>query len=233
VPIRHECLSQTMPQIFRHSTNYLARATIFGAIFILLAALWVTASINRSGWNTGQWIERQQPVQFSHKHHVADDGIDCRYCHTSVETSASAGMPSTSTCMNCHKQIWADSPYLEPVRASLKSGKPIEWVRVHDLPDFSYFNHSIHVKKGVGCSTCHGRVDQMPIAYQASSLQMEWCLECHRNPEKFVRPKEKIFDMTWRAQNNTKDEIAQGRDLMKLYHVQGANILTSCSTCHR
>lgn len=233
MPIRHECLSQTMPQIFRHSTNYLARATIFGAIFILLAALWVTASINRSGWNTGQWIERQQPVQFSHKHHVADDGIDCRYCHTSVETSASAGMPSTSTCMNCHKQIWADSPYLEPVRASLKSGKPIEWVRVHDLPDFSYFNHSIHVKKGVGCSTCHGRVDQMPIAYQASSLQMEWCLECHRNPEKFVRPKEKIFDMTWRAQNNTKDEIAQGRDLMKLYHVQGANILTSCSTCHR
>jgi hypothetical protein len=222
-----------MPQIFRHSTNYLARATIFGAIFILLAALWVTASINRSGWNTGQWIERQQPVQFSHKHQVADDGIDCRYCHTSVETSASAGMPSTSTCMNCHKQIWADSPYLEPVRASLKSGKPIEWVRVHDLPDFSYFNHSIHVKKGVGCSTCHGRVDQMPIAYQASSLQMEWCLECHRNPEKFVRPKEKIFDMTWRAQNNTKDEIAQGRDLMKLYHVQGANILTSCSTCHR
>jgi hypothetical protein len=222
-----------MPQIFRHSTNYLARATIFGAIFILLAALWVTASINRSGWNTGQWIEREQPVQFSHKHHVGDDGIDCRYCHTSVETAASAGMPSTNTCMNCHKQIWADSPYLEPVRASLKNNIPLQWTRVHDLPDYSYFNHSIHVKKGVGCSTCHGRVDQMPIAYQASSLQMEWCLECHRNPENFVRPKEKIFDMEWRPQNTSKDEIAQGRDLMKLYHVQGANILTSCSTCHR
>jgi hypothetical protein len=222
-----------MPQIFRHSTNYLARATIFGAIFILLAALWVTASINRSGWNTGQWIERQQPVQFSHKHHVGDDGIDCRYCHTSVEKAASAGMPSTSTCMNCHKQIWAGSPYLEPVRASFRSGKPLEWIRVHDLPDFTYFNHSIHVKKGVGCSTCHGRVDQMPIAYQASSLQMEWCLQCHRNPEKFVRPREKVFDMDWRPENNSKEEIAQGRDLMKLYHIQGANVLTSCSTCHR
>jgi hypothetical protein len=222
-----------MPQIFRHSTNYLARATIFGAIFILLAALWVTASINRSGWITGQWIERQQPVQFSHKHHVGDDGIDCRYCHTSVETAASAGMPSTSTCMNCHKQIWADSSYLEPVRTSFRSGKPLEWLRVHDLPDFTYFNHSIHVKKGVGCSTCHGRVDQMPIAYQASSLQMEWCLQCHRNPEKFVRPREKIFDMDWRPENHSKDEIAQGRDLMKAYHIQGVNVLTSCSTCHR
>jgi hypothetical protein len=222
-----------MPQIFRHSTNYLARATIFGAIFILLAALWVTASINRSGWITGQWIERQQPVQFSHKHHVGDDGIDCRYCHTSVETAASAGMPSTSICMNCHKQIWADSTYLEPVRASFRSGKPLEWIRVHDLPDFTYFNHSIHVKKGVGCSTCHGRVDQMPIAYQASSLQMEWCLQCHRNPENYVRPREKVFDMDWRSENHSKEEIAQGRGLMKIYHIQGANVLTSCSTCHR
>jgi len=142
-------------------------------------------------------------------------------------------MPSTSTCMNCHKQIWADSPYLEPVRASFRSGKPLEWIRVHDLPDFTYFNHSIHVKKGVGCSTCHGRVDQMPIAYQASSLQMEWCLRCHRNPEKYVRPREKIFDMDWRSENDSKEEIAQGRDLMKIYHIQGANVLTSCSTCHR
>ena len=129
-----------MPQIFRHSTNYLARATIYGAIFILLAALFIAAEISRSGWNTGQWIERQQPIQFSHKHHVGDDGIDCRYCHTSVETSASAGMPSTAICMNCHKQIWADSPYMEPVRTSFKTGKPLEWIRVHDLPDFAYFN---------------------------------------------------------------------------------------------
>jgi cytochrome c3-like protein/cytochrome c7-like protein len=222
-----------MPQIFHHSTNALAKLSIFGAIFILLAALWVTAEINRSSWNTGQWVERQQPIQFSHKHHVGDDGIDCRYCHTSVETSSSAGMPSTSICMNCHKQIWADSPYLEPVRVSLQTGKPMEWLRVHDLPDYAYFNHSIHVNKGVGCSTCHGQIDQMPIAYQASSLQMEWCLACHRNPEKFVRANTRIFDMTWRPQNTTKQEIAEGLALVKTYHIQESRVLTSCSTCHR
>jgi predicted CXXCH cytochrome family protein len=223
-----------MPQIFHHSTNALARATIFGAIFILLAALFVTAEINRSSWNTGQWVERQQPVQFSHKHHVGDDGIDCRYCHNSAETSFDAGMPSTNVCMSCHKQIWADSPYLEPVRASFRTGKPIEWIRVHDLPDYAYFNHSIHVNKGVGCSTCHGRVDQMPIIYQASSLQMEWCLQCHRNPERAIRPKDKIFDMEWRPENRTTDEINQAKDLMvREYHTPSTNILTSCSTCHR
>jgi cytochrome c3-like protein/cytochrome c7-like protein len=222
-----------MPQIFHHSTNALAKLTIYGAVFILVAALWVTAELNRSSWNTGQWVERQQPVQFSHKHHVGDDGLDCRYCHTSVEVAASAGLPSTSTCMNCHKQIWADSPYLEPVRASFRTGQPIEWIRVHDLPDYAYFNHSIHVNKGVGCSTCHGRVDQMPIAYQASTLQMEWCLDCHRNPEKFVRKKEKIFDMEWRPENKTKDEIAEGSALLATYKIQPPKILTSCSTCHR
>ncbi len=227
-----------MPQIFRHSTNYLARTTIFGAAFLLLAALWVGAQIYRSGWNTGQHIERQQPIQFSHKHHVGDDGIDCRYCHTTVETSASAGMPSTAICMNCHKQIWADSPYLEPVRASFKTGKPLEWIRVHDLPDFAYFNHSIHVAKGVGCSTCHGRIDQMPVVSQAQSLQMEWCLECHRAPEKFVRPKDKVFDMEYKPVNTTKDEIDNARNLVSKYRIQvnthnNITVLTSCSTCHR
>jgi Cytochrome c7 and related cytochrome c/Class III cytochrome C family len=222
-----------MPQIFHHSTNFLARLSIFGAVFILVAAVWVLAEINRSSWNTGQWTERQQPVQFSHKHHSGDDGIDCRYCHTSVESSASAGMPSTQTCMNCHTQIWADSPYLEPVRESWRTGKPIEWVRVHDLPDYVYFNHSIHVAKGVGCSTCHGRIDQMPVVYQAAPLQMEWCLACHRQPEKFVRPKDKVFDMAWRAENRSDQEIASGRDLVKSYHIQDPYTLTSCSTCHR
>jgi Cytochrome c7 and related cytochrome c len=222
-----------MPQIFHHSTNALAKLTIYGAVFILLAALWVAVELNRSSWNTGQWLERQQPVQFSHKHHVGDDGIDCRYCHASVETAASAGMPSTNTCMNCHKQIWADSVYLEPVRASFRTGKPIEWIRVHDLPDYAYFNHSIHVNKGVGCSTCHGRVDQMPIAYQASTLQMEWCLECHRHPERAVRQKDKIFDMEWRPQNTTDTELSYGKDLVNKYRIQDAKVLTSCSTCHR
>jgi Cytochrome c3/Class III cytochrome C family len=222
-----------VPQIFHHSTNFLAKLSIFGAIFILLAAMWALAEINRSSYNTGQFIERQQPVQFSHKHHAGDDGIDCRYCHTSVETSASAGIPPTQTCMNCHSQIWADSPYLEPVRESWRTGRPIQWTRVHDLPDYAYFNHSIHVAKGVGCATCHGRIDQMPAVYQASSLQMEWCLACHRNPERFVRPKDKVFDMEWRQENRSEQEIAQGKELVKSYHIQDAKTLTSCSTCHR
>jgi hypothetical protein len=132
--------------------------------------------------------------------------------------------------MNCHKQIWAESPYLEPVRASFKTGKPIEWIRVHDLPDYAYFNHSIHVKKGVGCSTCHGQVDEMPIIYQASSLQMEWCLECHRNPEKYLRPVKEIYNMSWRPPD---DQMTQGAELKKQLKVQDSRVLTSCSTCHR
>jgi hypothetical protein len=195
--------------------------------------MWVLAEINRSSYNTGQYIERQQPVQFSHKHHVGDDGIDCRYCHTSVETSASAGIPPTQTCMNCHSQIWADSPYLEPVRESWRTGRPIQWTRVHDLPDYAYFNHSIHVAKGVGCATCHGRIDQMPAVYQAASLQMEWCLACHRNPERFVRPKEEVFNMQWPQENRTEQELARGKELVKSYHIQDARTLTSCMTCHR
>ncbi|MDT5120582.1 MAG: hypothetical protein QOC96_64 [Acidobacteriota bacterium] len=220
-----------MPQIFHHSTNFLARLSIFGAIFILLAALWVVAEINRSSWITGAFVERQQPVQFSHKHHVGDDGIDCRYCHTSVETSPSAGIPPTQTCMNCHSQIWSDSPYLEPVRESARTGKPIEWTRVNDLPDYVYFNHSIHINKGVGCSTCHGNVAQMPMMYQAASLQMEWCIACHRNPAPFLREKkEEIFKMDWRAPAN-QEEI--GARLFKQHKIQDARALTSCSTCHR
>lgn len=222
-----------MPQIFHHSTNFLARLSIFGAVFILVAAVWVLAEINRSSWNTGQWTERQQPVQFSHKHHSGDDGIDCRYCHTSVETSASAGIPPTQTCMNCHTQIWADSPYLEPVRESWRTGKPIEWTRVHDLPDYVYFNHSIHVNKGVGCSTCHGNVNEMPLMLQASSLQMEWCLECHRSPERFLRPQDQIFNMEWRRENTGAEQIAEGRERIKTNHIRNVQSLTSCSTCHR
>jgi hypothetical protein len=219
-----------MPQIFHHSTNFLARLSIFGAIFIVLALLWVLATINRSSWNTGAFTEREQPVQFSHKHHAGDDGIDCRYCHTSVETSASAGLPPTQTCMNCHSQIWADSPYLEPVRESARTGKPIEWTRVNDLPDYVYFNHSIHINKGVGCSTCHGPVDKMPLMYQAQSLQMEWCLTCHRDPKPFLREKKDIFRMDWAQPAN---QAQAGAELFTRNKVQDSYALTSCSTCHR
>jgi hypothetical protein len=220
-----------MSQIFHRSTNIISRVSIFGALFFIALLLWLMAEFTRSPYNTLAFEPRVQPVQFSHKHHVSDCGIDCRYCHTSVETSAVAGIPPTKTCMNCHSQLWANSPYLEPVRESYRTGKPIEWTRVHDLPDFVYFNHSIHVTKGVGCSTCHGRVDLMPLTWQASSLQMEWCLECHRAPEKFIRPKDKVFTMDWPPDD--WNQAAEGPMLIKQNNIQSTQVLTSCSTCHR
>jgi hypothetical protein len=153
------------------------------------------------------FIPVEQPVQFSHRHHVGDDGIDCRYCHTSVEKAASAGMPSTHTCMSCHSQIWSDSPELQAVRASYTSGQPIRWNRVHDMPDFVYFNHSIHVKKGVSCETCHGRVDEKQLMFKSHTMTMSWCLDCHREPEKYIRPREAVFSMGWKL-NETGGEDA-------------------------
>jgi len=166
-------------------------------------------------------------VQFSHLHHVLDDGIDCRYCHTSVENSSFAGIPPTKTCMNCHSQIWQTAPILEPVRASFREDKPMQWIRVHDLPDFVYFNHSIHVKKGMGCETCHGRVDQMPLMKQENSLQMEWCLNCHRNPQNYVRPREEVFTMGYRP---PRPQSEMGPELVTKYQIKPS---TDCSTCHR
>jgi len=217
-------------QIFHRSTNTISRVSLFGAVFFLAFLGWLFGAINRSPYVTQEGVVREQPVQFSHQHHVAAIGIDCRYCHTTVETSAFAGIPPTKTCMNCHSQIWAASPVLEPVRESFRSDKSLEWTRVHDLPDFAYFNHSIHVAKGVGCETCHGRVDRMPLMWQSSSLQMEWCLECHREPERFVRPREEIYTMGWTP---PKDQLELGRELVKQYGIRSSAQLTSCSTCHR
>jgi hypothetical protein len=219
-----------MPQIFHRSTNTLSKASIYGAVFVLAFVVWSWAKLDRSAWNTRQGVTRAQPVPFSHDHHTAALGIDCRYCHTSVETAASAGIPPTATCMNCHSQVWKDSPMLEPVRESFRSGRPIVWTRLHDLPDFAYFDHSIHVAKGVGCSTCHGRVDRMPLVYQESSLQMWWCLDCHRDPARYLRPRDAVFDMAWEA---PADQPRQGRLLAAEYRVRDPHTLTSCSTCHR
>src|SRR5258705_6921528 len=219
-----------MPQIFHHSTNALAKLTIYGAVFILVAALWVAVELNRSSWNTGQWVERQQPVQFSHKHHVGDDGIDCRYCHTGVEPPAVTGIPTTKTCMNCHSVLFNNAASLEPIRESYRSDKSIEWVKVHRLADFVYFNHSIHVNKGVGCSSCHGQINQMPLVFQAHTLLMQWCVECHRNPEQVLRPKDQVFNMDWKAPDN-QAEI--GAKLREEYKIRTTAELTSCSTCHR
>ena len=200
------------------------------AVVLAGAAFYAYTKIARSSYLTGRYLERQQPVQFSHKHHVGDDGIDCRYCHQTVETTATAGMPPTQTCMNCHSQIWADSPYLEPVRASFRDNKPIEWQRVHDLPEYTYFNHSIHISKGVGCSTCHGQVDNMPAVFQENTLQMEWCIGCHRAPENFIRPKSEIFNMQWQDSDINSDERKQ---LKAEYKIRDVQMMTSCSTCHR
>src|SRR3954464_168242 len=216
-----------MPQIFRRSANTLSKVSLFGLLSLVGGLILLAMGVGRSSYVTRANEFVEQPLQFSHLHHVTDDGIDCRYCHTSVETSATAGIPPTKTCMNCHSQIWNQSPTLEPVRASFRTGQSIQWTRVHDLPDFSYFNHSAHVSKGVGCTTCHGPVDRMPLMWQYSSLQMEWCLDCHRAPEKYVRPREEVFSVSWQP---PADQLAQGRALVKAYGIQTR---TSCSTCHR
>ncbi len=215
-----------MAQIFHPSTNTFSKVSIFGALFLVGGLLWMLSVVNRSGYVTQADVAREQPVPFSHKHHVGELGIDCRYCHTSVEDSSSANIPPTQTCMNCHAQIWSDSPTLEPVRASYRTGESIEWVKVHDLPDFVYFNHSIHVNKGIGCVSCHGRVDQMNLIYQVESLQMEWCLGCHRDPAQHVRPRGQVFNMEW----FTDDQQELGARLIDEYHIESRD---DCSVCHR
>jgi len=216
-----------MPQIFRKSANTLSRVSIFGLLSLVGGLILLAIVLARSSYVTRQQIFVEQPLQFSHMHHVTDDGIDCRYCHTSVETSSFAGIPPTKTCMNCHSVLFANAAFLEPVRASFRDNRPLHWVRVHDLPDFVYFNHSIHIKKGVGCETCHGRIDQMPLTYQQNSLLMGWCVDCHRNPAPNLRPRAEITTMGYRP---AKDQAELGPELMKAYNVHPS---ISCSTCHR
>ncbi len=183
--------------------------------------------LNRSSYFTHVGVARQQPVPFSHKHHVTGIGLDCRYCHTSVETSAFAGIPPTETCMTCHSQVWRDAPLLEPVRESWRSGSPVAWNRVHDLPDFAYFNHSIHLHKGIGCQSCHGAVGEMPLMRKANTLNMEWCLDCHRAPERHVRPREQVFNVDYEP---AEPQSVIGPKLVEAYDIQR---LQDCSICHR
>ncbi|MGE0822187.1 MAG: cytochrome c3 family protein [Candidatus Binatia bacterium] len=218
-----------MAQIFHHSTNILSKASIIIGGLVAVGLLSVVLGLARSPYVNMVDVVREQPVPFSHKHHVNGLGIDCRYCHTSVEDVAFAGIPALKTCMTCHSQIWTEAPILEPIRAGYRTGEPVEWVRVHDLPDFVYFNHSIHVRKGVGCETCHGRVDQMPLMMKKNSLDMQWCIECHRQPEKFIRPREAVFRMGWAPEEN---QLALGARLVEEYHIDKAKML-NCSICHR
>ena len=216
-----------MSQVFRPYSNVIAKASVVGAVLLAGGLFFGLDALWRSSYNTRQDVAREQPVPFSHKHHAGELGIDCRYCHTSVETSSFAGIPPTQTCMNCHSQIWTWSPTLEPVRASYRKDESIQWNRVHELPDYVYFDHSIHVNKGVGCVTCHGHVDQMPLVYRKASLRMEWCLECHRAPEKHLRPRDQVFNMDWEP---PEDQGILGSRLLREYKVQK---LIDCYTCHR
>ncbi|HEX8989727.1 MAG TPA: cytochrome c3 family protein [Rhodocyclaceae bacterium] len=170
-----------------------------------------------------------QPIPFSHKHHAGDDAIDCRYCHAAVETSRTAGLPATSTCLNCHAQLFRGAPMLAPLHDSLASGRSLAWQRVHDLPDFVYFDHSIHVHKGVSCGECHGPVDQMPLTWRVAPLEMQWCLDCHRNPAPHLHPAGEVFSA---ARNHTVD-LHRQQDLMRRLRIADRRRLTDCSTCHR
>lgn len=216
-----------MPQLFsRHQVLWGKAILIALAVLVVAAVLAYRGTI---GFAFPQGAAVWQAVPFSHKHHAGDDGIDCRYCHNTVEVSANAGMPATETCATCHSHLYNDQPILAPILASYESGRPMHWRRVYDLPDFVYFDHSIHIHKGVGCVSCHGEVDGMPLMRREVSLNMQWCLGCHRDPAAFVRPRDKVFDLHWQPPPNQR---ALGEALVKLYHIRVGK-LTECSLCHR
>jgi hypothetical protein len=219
-----------MPQYFSKTANTFARIVLLALICSVAGVAALSYLLVRSPYETMQNVPREQPVPFSHEHHVGGLGIDCRYCHTTVEYSSFANIPPTEVCMNCHSEMWATSPALEPVRESYRTGRSIEWTRVNDLPEFVYFDHSIHVHAGVGCSECHGRVDKMPLTWQAQPLTMEWCLNCHRHSERYLRPRDQVFSMEY---SHPPNQIALGNQLKKEYHILSVRNLTSCSTCHR
>jgi Cytochrome c7 and related cytochrome c len=217
-----------MAAIFTSRANLYTQFILlgFGLLCVALAGLvWVAPNTN---YATGIGFTPIQPVPFSHQHHVSGLGLDCRYCHTAVETSADAGMPPTHTCMTCHSQIWTNAAILAPVRQSLAQNKPLQWNRVYTLPDYVYFDHSIHIVKGVGCTECHGPIGDMPLTYQATSLDMGWCLDCHRNPAPHLRPANAVFDPHWQRTASTPSPAA----LMAQYHIHVSS-LTDCSVCHR
>jgi hypothetical protein len=216
-------------QIFSPTADTWLRAILVAILLGAAATLLISGGVARSEYVTRVARTPAQPVPFSHKHHAGELGIDCRYCHTSVETSADAGFPATHVCMTCHSQLWTNAAMLAPVRDSLASGKPIHWNRVYKLPDYVYFDHHVHVSNGIGCTTCHGRIDKMPLTRQAAPLTMRWCISCHRHPERELRPPDKIFSLTWTP---PKDQLAEGKKLLAAYLIHKKH-LTDCSVCHR
>jgi hypothetical protein len=203
-----------------------ATTVALGALGVVIVAALATPMIYaRSPYATGQEAPLLQPIAFDHRHHVRDDGIDCLYCHEGAERSPYAGVPAADRCLGCHNQIWNDSELIAPLRASATTGAAIRWRRVHSLPDFVYFDHSIHVNRGIGCVSCHGRIDEMAAVHQTGRLTMSWCLDCHRDPVPHLRPRDQITSMTW-----TPESPAQQPALANEYRTRR---LTHCSTCHR
>ncbi len=217
-----------MPQIFPPNANTFAKwAVVGGGVFVVL--LLTSLPILARTVNNAVAVPVEQPVAYPHNLHVAQLGIDCRYCHTSVEVAPFANVPPTETCMTCHSQVRVGAPALEVVAESWALDVPIAWNRVHDLPEFVYFNHSAHVNNGVGCSTCHGRIDQMTQIWKAEPMTMGWCLECHRAPERFVRPRSEVFNMAYEPPS---EQLVLGTELVAAYHINTEK-LPQCSTCHR
>lgn len=219
-----------MPPVFPRSSNTFSKISIVGALIVLIAITgflvwWLhSPTFNRVG------VAVAQPVPFPHSLHVSALGLNCRYCHDAVDKSAFADLPPTETCMTCHSQIATDRASLEPVRQSWKTGTPIQWNRVNKVPDFVYFDHHIHISKGVGCETCHGRVDQMTTDVKANTFYMAWCLDCHRDPAKYLRPRDQVYTMGYKPAG---DQLALGRNLVKEYDVMNTSQLINCYTCHR
>jgi Cytochrome c7 and related cytochrome c len=214
--------------IFGPRANLFMNAALFataGLLVFLLVLVWVVPVM---GYNTQERYTPPQPVPFSHKHHVSGLGLDCRYCHTTVEISQNAGIPPTETCMTCHSQIWTNAAILAPVRQSLADRKPLRWTRVYTLPDYVYFDHSIHIAKGVGCTECHGPIGDMALTWKATTLYMSWCLECHRNPAPRLRPRDQVFNPHWQRAADTPS----GEELLATYHIH-PETLADCGVCHR
>ena len=220
-----------MAQIFTASADTRLRALVLLALVgLILGGLLLAGYVDSSYATLVGWTQHQ-PVPFSHEHHVSGLGIDCRYCHTTVEVNSEAGMPATHICMTCHSQIWTGAPVLAPIRESLARGKPVEWNRVASLPDYVFFNHAIHIDRGVPCVTCHGRIDKMPLTYRAEPFQMQWCLSCHRDPAPHLRPPEMVTKMDWSGWD-AETHALFGQLAMKTYGIEPRK-LDDCSVCHR
>ncbi|MBA2919458.1 cytochrome C [Sphingomonas sp. MAH-20] len=219
-----------MAQIFSPTADTWLRAILIALVLGTVGSLLLGGTVARSQYMTEVARTPMQPVPFSHKHHAGELGIDCRYCHTSVETSADAGFPATHVCMTCHSQLWTNAAMLAPVRQSLAENRSLNWKRVARVPDFVYFRHDIHVAKGVSCFECHGRVDRMPLMFRAKAFEMRWCLDCHRDPAPHLRPQAAVLEADWTP---PADRRALGERLMRLYRIKGPDELTHCAVCHR